>query len=148
MTEAACKELPRNDVGVTQIAPYVTVVVNGIYWEPIYPRLLTTAQTTALLLQPSHRLLGIADISCDIEVCSTRPRFRLAHHQGALLTRPATLQVVCGRGCASFCPQGSVEVTSSVTTIDQPVFFFDGATGERHNECVNKSRGRICTSSP
>ena len=51
-----------------QIAPYASVIVNGIYWEPIYPRLLTTAQTTALQQRPDNRLLGIADISCDIDV--------------------------------------------------------------------------------
>jgi hypothetical protein len=43
-------------------------MVNGIYWEPIYPRLLTTAQTSALLQRPTNKLLGIADISCDLDV--------------------------------------------------------------------------------
>jgi len=42
--------------------------VNGIYWEPKYPRLLTVDQTAALLARPDNRLIGIADISCDIEV--------------------------------------------------------------------------------
>ena len=42
--------------------------MNGIYWEAVYPRLLTTAQTAALVQRPNNRLLGIADISCDIDV--------------------------------------------------------------------------------
>lgn len=47
------------------IAPFSTVLINGIYWEQRYPRLLTRAQMN--LLKGSTKLLTIADISCDIE---------------------------------------------------------------------------------
>lgn len=52
-----------------KLAPFATAIVNGIYWEARFPRLLTKKQTQDLLDNPSCRLLSIADISCDIEVC-------------------------------------------------------------------------------
>lgn len=46
------------------IAPYASVIVNGVYWEPGQPRLLTKEQISRL--GDRSRLLAIADISCDI----------------------------------------------------------------------------------
>lgn len=48
-----------------KIAPYVTALVNGIYWDDRYPRLLTNKQMSDLYTSKG-RLLGIADISCDV----------------------------------------------------------------------------------
>jgi len=49
------------------IAPYMSVLVNGIYWESQFPRLLTREQTRQLMAMPDPRFLGVADISCDVE---------------------------------------------------------------------------------
>jgi saccharopine dehydrogenase (NAD+, L-lysine-forming) len=47
---------------------YVTILVNGIYWEPRYPRLVTRVQVRELYGSPQQpRLRVIGDISCDIE---------------------------------------------------------------------------------
>ncbi len=48
--------------------PHLTVLVNGIYWEPKYPRLITTALIQELYggVEPP-RLRVIGDITCDIE---------------------------------------------------------------------------------
>lgn len=46
-----------------KIAPYASVVVNGVYWDERFPRLLTKAQMKEL---GSKRLFGIADLSCDV----------------------------------------------------------------------------------
>lgn len=51
----------------TKIAPYMSILINGIYWESQYPRLLTRQQTRELMAQPNPRFLGVADISCDVE---------------------------------------------------------------------------------
>lgn len=48
----------------TKIAPYATAIMNGIYWDARYPRLLTNEQARALA---PGRLVGVADISCDVE---------------------------------------------------------------------------------
>ena len=49
------------------IAPYSTVIINGIYWEEKYPRLLTKEQMKVIQSNESSKLLSIADISCDID---------------------------------------------------------------------------------
>ncbi|KAI9093121.1 Saccharopine dehydrogenase-domain-containing protein [Phlyctochytrium arcticum] len=49
-----------------KIAPYTNVLVNGIFWDQQYPRLLTTEQTRQLALEKRLRMLTVADISCDI----------------------------------------------------------------------------------
>ena len=55
----------------SQFFPYVqhlTVLVNGIYWEARYPRLVTRTQLRELFGGPQRpRLRVIGDISCDIE---------------------------------------------------------------------------------
>ena len=50
----------------TLIAPYVTVVVNGIYWDNRYPRILTKAQLRSLNQTGNINLKVIADITCDV----------------------------------------------------------------------------------
>ncbi|VFQ63406.1 unnamed protein product [Cuscuta campestris] len=49
-----------------KLAPYASVIVNCMYWERRYPRLLTTQQFQDLERNGSQ-LVGICDISCDIE---------------------------------------------------------------------------------
>jgi alanine dehydrogenase len=44
--------------------PHLTILVNGIYWEPIYPRLVTKHY---LREERALRLRVIGDIACDIE---------------------------------------------------------------------------------
>ncbi|KAJ7522374.1 hypothetical protein O6H91_18G008500 [Diphasiastrum complanatum] len=56
------------------IAPFASVIVNCIYWEKRYPRLLTNSQLRELSCLNESRqrdcgvakLVGIADISCDL----------------------------------------------------------------------------------
>ncbi len=45
--------------------PYLTVLVNGIYWDKRYPRLVTKAYLREHLAELRLRVIG--DISCDIE---------------------------------------------------------------------------------
>ncbi|TPX35462.1 hypothetical protein SmJEL517_g02078 [Synchytrium microbalum] len=49
-----------------KIAPYTRMLINGIYWDPRFPRLLTNEQARDLALEGRLPLLTIADISCDI----------------------------------------------------------------------------------
>ena len=53
----------------SEIAPYTSVLVNALYWESIYPRLLTLEDTNSIKANPknAYKLLGIADISADVE---------------------------------------------------------------------------------
>ncbi len=48
--------------------PYLTVLVNAIYWAPQYPRFVTKEYLKTLWRRPSPpRLRVIGDISCDVE---------------------------------------------------------------------------------
>lgn len=49
------------------IAPHTSMLVNGILWDPRYPRLLTKQQMKSIYLDQASRLTSVADISCDIE---------------------------------------------------------------------------------
>lgn len=60
-----------------QYAPHLTMLVNCIYWEPKYPRLLTREQLAALWSDTEQppRLRVIGDISCDVDgslACTVR----------------------------------------------------------------------------
>ncbi|KAK9099643.1 hypothetical protein Syun_026688 [Stephania yunnanensis] len=48
-----------------RIAPFASVIVNCMYWEKRFPRLLSTKQLQELMTKGS-RLVGISDITCDI----------------------------------------------------------------------------------
>ncbi len=51
-----------------EFLPYLMVVVNGIYWEPQYPRIVTRDDLHQLFSQGQQpRLRVIGDITCDIE---------------------------------------------------------------------------------
>jgi alpha-aminoadipic semialdehyde synthase len=47
--------------------PHLTVLVNAVYWEPRFPRLVTNAALKDLFASGPPRLRVIGDISCDIE---------------------------------------------------------------------------------
>lgn len=50
-----------------QYLPYLTVMINGIYWDARYPRLVTREGLRRLAEAGSLRLQVIGDVSCDIE---------------------------------------------------------------------------------
>ncbi|KAJ1968519.1 hypothetical protein H4R35_006405 [Dimargaris xerosporica] len=52
----------------SEVAPYISVIINGLFWKEGHPRLLTTAQLKTLQQDPAlrYRLLAIADIGCEI----------------------------------------------------------------------------------
>ncbi|KAI9592138.1 Saccharopine dehydrogenase-domain-containing protein [Syncephalis fuscata] len=49
-------------------APYTTMLVNGVYWDKGFPRLLTNEQLRAIQRSPEcdSRMISVADISCDV----------------------------------------------------------------------------------
>eukprot|EP00804_Cyclotella_cryptica_P020809 CCRYP_019250-RD/>CCRYP_019250-RD protein AED:0.09 eAED:0.09 QI:158/0.81/0.91/1/0.90/0.91/12/496/1041 len=56
----------------SNVAPLCNVLINGIYWDERYPRLLTKAEASELYENGSNnrhvvRLYVLGDISCDIE---------------------------------------------------------------------------------
>lgn len=56
-------------------ARYLSVLVNCIYWEERYPKLINAEQFVELYSDPSPKLRVIGDITCDIDgslACTTR----------------------------------------------------------------------------
>ncbi len=49
-----------------QYIPYLSILVNGIYWSSKYPRLITKSDFKELIGE-NARLKAIGDISCDVE---------------------------------------------------------------------------------
>lgn len=49
------------------IAPYASVIVNGIYWAEGFPRILTIEQLEKLHKKRMSRLIAVADLSCDVD---------------------------------------------------------------------------------
>ncbi|EGD76105.1 hypothetical protein PTSG_00811 [Salpingoeca rosetta] len=49
----------------TKIAPHISALVHGMYWDARFPRLLTCDQMRALHNTGTSRLIAIADISAD-----------------------------------------------------------------------------------
>ncbi|KAI5891707.1 uncharacterized protein SCHCODRAFT_02629850 [Schizophyllum commune H4-8] len=53
-----------------KVAPYLTMLINGVGWQPGFPRLMTKEDLDKALslarVYPGFRLQNIADISCDI----------------------------------------------------------------------------------
>ena len=60
------------------VAPYITMLVNGIYWDKCFPRLISNDQLKAMSSQAaggSCSLKVVADITCDVDgsvECLTR----------------------------------------------------------------------------
>ncbi|XP_019053843.1 PREDICTED: alpha-aminoadipic semialdehyde synthase-like [Nelumbo nucifera] len=54
-----------NPIFHERIAPYASVIVNCMYWEKRFPRLLSTKQLQELM-RNGCPLVGISDITCDI----------------------------------------------------------------------------------
>eukprot|EP01063_Lacrimia_lanifica_P019909 TRINITY_DN27303_c0_g1_i1.p1 TRINITY_DN27303_c0_g1~~TRINITY_DN27303_c0_g1_i1.p1 ORF type:complete len:961 (+),score=424.34 TRINITY_DN27303_c0_g1_i1:54-2936(+) len=47
------------------VAPYAKVIINGMYWEEKYPRLLTVPQVQELHKEDRFPLLAVGEITCD-----------------------------------------------------------------------------------
>lgn len=98
----------------TAIAPYASVIINGIYWAPTAPRLITIPEAKNLLRPQSfpwipssagcpqlpHRLIAICDISAD--------------------------------------PGGSIEFMNECTTIDKPFCLYDADQNKETDSFAGK----------
>ncbi len=57
----------RYRAGFERYLPHLTALVNCIYWEPKYPRLMTVEAAQALYAGDQPKLRVIGDISCDVK---------------------------------------------------------------------------------
>jgi len=50
-----------------QYLPYISAIFNCMYWDTKFPRLITNEQMKDLVEKKQNRLLGVSDITCDIQ---------------------------------------------------------------------------------
>lgn len=65
----------RYEANFFQYVPHLTLLVNCIYWEPKYPRLITREQFAELFARQNPQMRVVGDITCDIDgslACTTR----------------------------------------------------------------------------
>jgi alanine dehydrogenase len=87
-----------------RFAPYLTAVVNAIYWDPRYPRLLTKAYLRELYRSDGGTMFGgdkprlrvIGDISCDIEGSMECTVQAMQPDEPVFVYHPATEKVTNG----------------------------------------------------
>ncbi|RMH60450.1 MAG: hypothetical protein D6677_13690 [Calditrichaeota bacterium] len=59
-------EHPENyEADFEKYLPYISLMINGIYWEKRYPKLITREQLRALYAERRPNLRVVADITCD-----------------------------------------------------------------------------------
>ena len=52
-------------VFASRIAPYIHILINAVYWDARFPRLLTKEQTKKIFERGQGRLMVLGDITCD-----------------------------------------------------------------------------------
>lgn len=120
----------------THIAPYASVIINGVYWPPNAPRLLTIPDAKKLQ-QPiknssqinrslSNPLVGDTTSNVLID-----PDYDLVHSIGSPML-PHRLIAICD---ISADPGGSIEFMQDCTTIDNPFYLYDAD----HNRSCEQS---------
>lgn len=107
-----------------QIAPYTTCLVNGIYWDPDTPRLLSK-EDAQRLMTPMHLAEG-SEADTFVKGCPYLPHRFLA---------------ICD---ISADPGGSIEFMTECTTIDAPFCMYDANQNFHHNS-VNEDGILICS---
>ncbi|CAD8157332.1 unnamed protein product [Paramecium octaurelia] len=51
----------------TKYLPYLTIIVNDIYWDHKFPRYITNSQMRDLVQSGKSRLQAVCDVTCDME---------------------------------------------------------------------------------
>ncbi|PAA51362.1 hypothetical protein BOX15_Mlig011681g2 [Macrostomum lignano] len=85
-----------------KVAPYASVIINGIYWGPSSPRLISIPDAKVLLREQDH--------SPWLETAPGCP------------TLPHRMLAICDISCD---PGGSIEFMKEITTIDKPFCLYD-----------------------
>lgn len=103
-----------------EIAPYSSVIINGIYWEPLSPKLIRIPDAKNLL-QPANQPWLMATPGCP--------------------TLPHRLVAICD---ISADPGGSIEFMKECTTIDHPFCLYD-AENHTNNESFGGNGVLVCS---
>lgn len=112
----------------TEIAPYASVIVNGVYWPPNAPRLLTIPDAKKLQ-QPAKPTNGIATHFDQLQSIGSP-------------TLPHRLVAICD---ISADPGGSIEFMQDCSTIDNPFYLYDAEKNESRDQSFAGDGFLICS---
>lgn len=116
----------------TDIAPYASVIINGVYWPPNAPRLLTIPDAKKLQ-QPVRMKMSYRGGS-NGGGSPTTGQQNEGESQGAP-SLPHRLIAICD---ISADPGGSIEFMQNCTTIDNPFYLYDA---EKNASCEQSFAG-------
>lgn len=106
------------------------MLVNCAYWDQKFPRHVSVADIRELHKQRRNRLIGIADLSCDINGGTVSySKLVLAYLSSIALPFVAVCMCVCV--CHSL--MTGVEFLLKSTSIDRPTFVYDVETSSAHD---------------
>lgn len=125
----------------TSIAPFASVIVNGAYWPPNAPRLLTVADAKQLQRSPpTNSLIGTANnpsnnsnsankhlLDSDTNGLKLGDAHSILQQSVGTPTLPHRLLAICD---ISADPGGSIEFMQQCTTIDNPFDLYDADTNK------------------
>jgi len=72
--------------------PYISAIFHCMYWNQRFPKLITSAQIRELALAKALRLIGICDITCDLEGSIDFLKFFTSIDEPFFLFNPNTAQ--------------------------------------------------------
>ncbi|KAI6224429.1 hypothetical protein M3Y99_01399800 [Aphelenchoides fujianensis] len=104
----------------SEIAPYASVIINGVYWGVNTPRLITIPDAKHLLTPTAHRHL-------DLPGCPSLPHRLIA---------------ICD---ISADPRGSIEFMTECTTIDKPFIIYDADFNMSYESFDTPSGCLVCS---
>ncbi|CAA3006406.1 alpha-aminoadipic semialdehyde synthase, mitochondrial [Olea europaea subsp. europaea] len=143
----------------TKIAPYASVIMNGVYWPPNAPRLLTIPDAKRLQ-QPSYKLTGANRNNgngahqgppeqrlLDLGLSSAASDDGQAQQQQLLRSTgspslPHRLIAICD---ISADPGGSIEFMQECTTIDNPFYLYDAEENSPSDQSFAGNGFLICS---
>lgn len=133
----------------TKIAPYASVIVNGVYWPPNAPRLLTIPDAKQLQ-QPIKSTANSNHASStgqhDLGLYEDRDvRAARISQQTPSIGSPCLPHRLIALCDISADPGGSIEFMQNCTTIDNPFYLYDAETNCPSSESFAGSGFLICS---
>ena len=125
-----CNALEYESTFAEKVAPVCNVIVNGIYWDERYPRLLTKEEMSNLYRQ-GHKRYAQSFFNCLLLRCCLL---------SSLSFFLFSLFVICSLfavGDISCDVGGSIEFLQHTTTIDKPYFSWNPLTNESVDEIAD-----------
>lgn len=131
----------------THIAPYASVIINGVYWPPGAPRLLTIPDAKKLqqpiVIRPSATYQNPQDLSFYEDRAIKRMRDSANQLQSiGSPNLPHRLIALCD---ISADPGGSIEFMQDCTTIDNPFYLYDAETNSPSDQSFAGQGFLICS---